>query len=149
MAKKLLDWKSIIYLGIESEELDYKAAQDWGKLDRVGKSKFVRHCLAMANTRGGNIVVGVGEDKSGRPCLGTGVTEKQSKSFDPTAVGSFINRFADPAIDFDIERLTIDSKRYVIFVVRRFSTLPHVCSYNCDSELQQGVFYIQPMLRVD
>lgn len=137
------DWREIVYRGIETEELDYKAAQDWKKLSRGGRAKFARHCMAMANTKGGYIVVGVGEDHFGKPSLYTGVTERQARSFDPTAVGNFINRFADPAIDFDIERPVIDGKQYVIFVIRRFAMLPHVCAYNCDCELLQGVFYIR------
>ena len=48
-----IDWEALIYRGIESEELDYKAAQNWTKLNRAGKAKFARHCMAMANTKGG------------------------------------------------------------------------------------------------
>ncbi len=138
-----VDWKSIIYRGIESEELDYKAAQNWNNLSRAGKARFARHCMAMANTKGGYIVVGVGEDGSGRPCIYSGVTDRQCKSFDPTDVGNVINRYSDPALDFDIDRPVVDGKRYVIFVIRRFSEIPHVCSYSCNSEVQQGVFYIR------
>jgi len=138
-----VDWRSIIYREIESEELDYKAAQNWGRLKRAEKAKFARHCMAMANTKGGYLVVGVGEDKAGRPRLYTGLTEKEAKSFDPTDVGNFINRYSDPEVDFDIEKPVVDRKRYVVFVIRRFSSLPHVCGYSCENELQQGVFYIR------
>ncbi|MDD3118644.1 MAG: ATP-binding protein [Victivallales bacterium] len=137
------DWRSIIYRAVESEELDYKAAQNWSELSRAGKAKFVRHCMALANTKGGYIVVGVGEDASGRPCVYTGLTEKQSRSFDPTAVGNFINNYADPEIDFSLERPLVDGRQYAVFVVRRFNSLPHVCSYGCETELQQGVLYIR------
>lgn len=137
------DWRELIYRGIESDTLDYKAAQNWNSLSRGGRSKFVRHCLALANTKGGFIVVGVGEDPSGQPADYTGLSEEQVKSFDPTSVGNFINRFADPQIDFTIERPEIDGKRYVIFVVRRFQMIPHVCSYSYEHELLQGVFYIR------
>ena len=137
------DWKAVVYRGIESEELDFKAAQNWTKLKRSAKGKFVRHCLALANTKGGYIVVGVGENKAGKPVDYTGLTEEESHSFDPSTVGSFINNYTEPAIDFTIERPIIDGKRYVIFVVRRFSDIPHVCSNNCESELQQGAFYIR------
>lgn len=144
MSEKIqIDWKSIVCRGVESEELDYKAAQDWRKLSRHGKSKFVRHCLAMANTKGGYIVVGVGEDSAGQPSLFTGLTGEQAKSFDPTIVGNFINKYADPEIDFTVERPIVDGKRYAIFVIRRFSNIPHVCSYGFENELQQGVFYIR------
>jgi schlafen family protein len=137
------DWKNIVYRGVESEELDYKAAIDWKKLNRVGKSKFVRHCLAMANTKGGYIVVGVGEDSAGQPSLFTGLTPAQAKSFDPTIIGNFVNRYADPEIDLTIERPIVDGKRYAIFVIRPFSNIPHVCAYGLNEELQQGVFYIR------
>jgi hypothetical protein len=138
-----VDWESIIYRGIESEELDYKAAQNWNNLSRAGKARFARHCMAMANTKGGYIVVGVGEDRAGRPCIYSGVNDRQCKSFDPTDVGNVINRYSDPPLDFDIDRPVVGGKRYVIFVIRRFSEIPHVCSYSCNSEVQQGVFYIR------
>ena len=141
--KITIDWSALIYRGVESDELDYKAAQNWRDLDRRGKSKFVRHCLAMANTKGGYIVIGVGEDDSGKPSIFTGMNDRQSKSFDPTDVGHFINRFADPAIDFDIEKPVVDGKRYIVFVIRRFSALPHVCGFGCETELQQCAFYIR------
>ncbi len=137
------DWKPIIIRGIESEELDYKAAQNWNNLTRSGKARFARHCMAMANTKGGYIVVGVGEDKTGRPCVYAGVNDRQCKSFDPTDVGNSVNRFSDPPSDFDVERPVVDGKRYVVFVIRRFSEIPHVCAVSCNSELQQGVFYIR------
>jgi len=140
---KQIDFESIIYRGIESDELDYKSAQNWNDLSRAGKSKFVRHSLAMANTKGGYIVVGVGENEAGKPCLYTGLTEKEAKSFDPTSVGNFINRYADPEIEFTLEKPEVDGKQYVIFVIKRFSKLPHVCGYGLGDELNQGVFYIR------
>lgn len=138
-----MDWREIVYRGVESQTLDYKAAQSWIGLSRVGKAKFARHAMAMANTKGGYLVVGVGEDDSGNPTLHTGLTESQLRSFDPSTVGQFINLFADPSIDFDIVRPEIDGKSYAIFVIRRFIGLPHVCSDHCGYELQQGVFYIR------
>ena len=143
MSEISIDWENIIYRGIESESLDYKAAQNWSLLSRPGKAKFVRHCLALANTKGGYVVIGVGEDKTGKPSDYTGVTPAQAKSFDPTIVGDFVNRFADPPIDFDVARPVVDDKQYVVFVVRRFSTLPHVCNKGCIDTLQQGAFYIR------
>ncbi|MEG1980797.1 MAG: putative DNA binding domain-containing protein, partial [Victivallaceae bacterium] len=60
-------WREIIYRGVESDTLDYKYGMNWIKMSRQSKAKFVRHCLAFANTQGGCIVIGVGEDKSGHP----------------------------------------------------------------------------------
>ena len=138
-----MDWESIIKRGVESDELDYKAAQNWNKLSRAGRAKFARHCMAMANTKGGYVVVGVGEDASGKPSLLTGLTEEESQSFDPTEIGNFVNRFSDPQIEFTLERPVVDGKQFVIFAIKRFSQLPHVCTGGCEHELQQGVFYIR------
>ncbi len=138
-----VDWAAVVRRGIESDELDYKAAQNWRELDRRKKAKFTRHCIAFANTKGGYIVVGVGEDKAGKPALFTGLTDEQLKSFDPTDVGNYINRRVDPPIDFEIVKPKVGTKRYVIFVVRRFKELPHVCTGAVDGELQLGCFYIR------
>ena len=138
-----MDWENIIKRGVESDELDYKAAQNWNKLTRTGRAKFARHCMAMANTKGGYVVVGVGEDASGKPCLFTGLTEEESQSFDPTEIGNFINRFSDPQIEFTLERPVVDGRQYVVFAIKRFTQLPHVCTGSCEHELQQGVFYIR------
>jgi Schlafen, AlbA_2 len=138
-----INWNELITRGIESDELDYKAAQNFKELSSAGKAKFVRHCLALANTKGGYLVIGVGEDRSGRPSLLTGLTDEQARSFDPSLVGGFINAHVDPPIDFTIERPVVNGKQYAVFVIRRFSNVPHVCSRPCDRELQQGVFYIR------
>ena len=138
-----MDWESIIRRGVESDELDYKAAQNWNKLSRVGRAKFARHCMAMANTKGGYVVVGVSEDSAGKPALLTGLTEEESQSFDPTEIGNFINRFSDPQVEFTLERPVVDGKQFVVFAIKRFSQLPHVCTGGCEHELQQGIFYIR------
>jgi hypothetical protein len=58
-------------------------------------------------------------------------------------VGNFINKHADPQINFTLERPMVDDRQYVIFAIQRFDDIPHVCSQGCDHELQQGVFYIR------
>ncbi|MBO5959062.1 MAG: ATP-binding protein, partial [Lentisphaeria bacterium] len=92
------DWRELIYRGVESDELDYKSAMNWNKLSRTGKGKLLRHCLALANTRGGYIVVGVSEDAYGRPRIYQGLTEEEAHSFAPSPVGSFLTHYADPPI---------------------------------------------------
>ena len=139
----MTDWEEVIKRGVESDVLDYKAAQNWNELNRVGRAKFARHCMALANTKGGFVVVGVGEDPSGKPSELTGLTEKEALSFDPTAVGNFVNRYADPQIEFTLERPVVEGKQFIVFAVKPFSQMPHICTGGCDCELLQGVFYIR------
>ena len=137
------DWRQIIYCGIENQQIDFKAAQDWNEIGRSGRAKFARHAMALANTSGGYIVIGVGEDANGNPTLYTGMDEKQASSFDPSSVGQTINRYADPAVEFDLVKPVLDEKLYVVLVVYPFKNLPHICNDVCDDELQRGVFYIR------
>lgn len=137
------DFAELIHRGFESDELDYKAHQNWNTMSKAARGKFIRHLIAFANTKGGFLVVGVGEDEFGRPANLTGVSDEEAASFDPTPVGSFINRYVEPPLDFSIERPVVDNKIFVIFIVRRFKTLPHVCVNGLDVELNTGMFYIR------
>ena len=135
--------REVVFRGVESDELDYKASQSWTALTRAGRGKIIRHLIALANTKGGFLVIGVGEDASGRPSLYTGVSDEECASFDPSTVGTFVNRCVEPPINFTIERPLIDGRRFVIFIVKPFSQLPHVCCNSVETELTMGVFYIR------
>ncbi|MBE6357342.1 MAG: ATP-binding protein [Lentisphaerae bacterium] len=137
------DFAELVTRQVESDELDYKSAMSWRTMTRQEKGKIVRHLTAFANTGGGFLVIGVGEDASGVPGVYTGVSEEQAGSFDPTPVGNFINAHIEPPLDYTIERPMVNGKRYVIFVVRPFKNLPHVCSKGVEGELQEGIFYIR------
>lgn len=143
VSSEMEDWREIVYCGLENQQIDFKSPQDWNEIGRTGRAKFARHAIALANTMGGYVVVGVGEDANGNPTNYIGMTEAQASSFDPSAVGQTINRYADPSVSLDIVRPEIDGKLFVIIVVRPFRDIPHVCGDACDDELQRGVFYIR------
>ncbi len=136
-------WRELVLRGVESDELDYKSAMDWGEMSKAARAKIVRHVLAFANTFGGYLVIGVGEDASGKPVDYQGMTPRQLHSFDPSAVTSYINHLVDPPVNLEIVRPEVDGKNYVILVIKPFNVLPHVCASGVDGELQQGVFYIR------
>lgn len=140
---KAYDPEELVFRGVESDELDYKAAMNWNTMSRVAKGKLLRHLTAFANTRGGFLVIGVAENDSGIPDRWTGVSEREAASFDPTAVGNFISSHVEPPLDFTIDRPEVRGRRFVIFAVRPFSGLPHICCRGIETELQEGVFYIR------
>ena len=37
-------WRELVYRGVESDELDYKAAMNWNLLSKSGRAKLVRLC---------------------------------------------------------------------------------------------------------
>ena len=137
------DFEELIRRAVESDELDYKAHQSWNTMTRTAKAKIVRHLAAFANTRGGYLVIGVGEDNSGYPGVLQGLSDEESASFDPSKVGAFVKNYVEPQIDFTIERPVVDGKRFVVFVIKPFSVMPHVCCQAVEHELREGVFYIR------
>ncbi len=137
------DWREIIYCGLENQQIDFKSPQDWVKIGRSGRAKFARHAIALANTNGGYVVVGVAEDSDGNPTKYIGMTEEEAASFDPSTVGQTISRSADPPVSIDIVRPVVDGKRYVVLVVYPFKDMPHVCSNAFPDELRTGVFYVR------
>lgn len=142
-ASKEHDFEELVYRGVESDELDYKMHMSWHTMSRAAKGKLVRHLTAFANTRGGYLVIGVGEDRFGNPNCHTGVSPAEAGSFDPSSVGTFINSYIEPPINFTIERPVVRGKKYVIFVIHPFDAMPHVCTTTIEGELQSGVFYIR------
>lgn len=136
-------FEELVKRGVESEILDYKGPMDFRAIGKSGQAKIARHMAALANTHGGHIVIGVGEDAGGHPSVYTGLNAAEAHSFDPSSVGPVINHLIEPPIDFVIERPLVDGKRYAIIKVRPFAVMPHVCASGVSPELQQGVFYIR------
>ena len=137
------DFKELVYRGVESDVLDYKAPVNWTLLSKQQKAKFVRHALAFANTGGGAIVIGVREDLNGHPSIYEGLSDEECHSFDPSTVGTYINSHVDPAIDLTVERPLVDGKRYAILIIKPFKDIPHVATHSIDDELRSGIFYIR------
>ncbi len=137
------DWGKIVYCGLENQQIDFKAPQNWNTIGRAGRAKFARHAIALANTSGGYVVIGVGEDENGNPKKYDGMSVEEASSFDPSAVGQTLASYADPPISLDVVRPVLDGKQYVVLVIYPFREMPHVCSNTCEHELQSGVFYVR------
>ena len=86
----------------ESDDLDYKSGQ-YDLTDNVGKSKFIKDVVAMANTPrsgAGYILVGV-QERSGKPIAVIGVTDHP----DEAALGSIVAGKVHPTPRFAYRQL--------------------------------------------
>jgi len=135
------DWEAILQRNFESKELDYKGPCAWERDDKKSRCEIVKDILAMANTKGGFIVVGVSETPTGFSF--DGLSEDQCKSFETTRLNVFVQKYADPPINARIIKYESSGCNFVIIEVPRFPDTPHICQSNYEGVLASGRIYVR------
>ncbi len=132
---------AILMQGHESKELDYKAAIAWDEVDKAGCCALVKDILAMANTRGGFVVIGVSEQATGYSF--DGVSPAEAQTFDTTRLNRFLEGYAEPHINALLRKVTHGSKTFVIIEVPAFPDTPHVCQKAYPGVLTAPTIYVR------
>ncbi|MHC4660357.1 MAG: AlbA family DNA-binding domain-containing protein [Planctomycetota bacterium] len=135
------DWDAIIGLGFESKDFDYKGPCSWDPSDKASCCGLVKDVLAMANTKGGHIVIGVEETETGYNFKG--LTDEQMASFDTTKVNQFVQRYAEPPINVTVHKELFEGKNYIIVSVPHFPSTPHVCKKEFPDVLKPVTIYVR------
>src|SRR5579884_1066560 len=105
----------IVRRGEETRDLDYKGPMAWDEGDKKACCSLVKDVLAMANTLGGHIVIGVAE--SGGTFSWDGLSAEQLKTWDTSRVNRFLQNYADPPINLRLNKVECGGKQYVILTV--------------------------------
>ncbi len=119
---------SLIRLEREEESLDYKRGYDLaGKRVTKDKLEMVADVVAMANTSGGYIVLGVDEDRSGtaaayRP---SGILQDHLEALDPEKLGSQVNAYLGVPVNFKLQRHYLDDYEGKCFALIYVEESPH------------------------
>jgi predicted HTH transcriptional regulator len=88
------------------------------KLKTNHPEKIVREMVAFANTEGGKLIVGIGDDKS--------IKGLKFPDEDEFILQRAIDKYIYPAIDYDLERLTVEGEREVlIYNIQKSPVKPH------------------------
>ncbi len=136
------DWERIVKKDRESRDLDYKAPCSWDpKHKRELCCGLVKDILAMANSLGGWIVIGVEEIEEGWDYKG--LTKEQSSSFETTKINQFVQNYADPPINTEVIKKQVDEKLFVIICVPRFPDTPHICQKDFSGALKDRTIYVR------
>jgi antitoxin component of MazEF toxin-antitoxin module/predicted HTH transcriptional regulator len=136
-----VDWSKIVYRNFESKELDYKGPCAWDENDKKACCELVKDVLALANTTGGWIVVGVKEAKTG--FVHEGLTEQQAQSFDTSRLNRFVQNYADPPINSHVHKAPLDGRIFVVIEVPPFPDAPHVCQKDYPGVLAACAIYVR------
>jgi hypothetical protein len=102
---------------------------------------LVKDILALANTGGGWLVIGVSE--TGVAFSPDGVSEEQAASFETTQVNKFLNNYADPPINTRIHKPEVKGKRFVAIGIPGFSDTPHICQKEYPGVLTAPTLYVR------
>lgn len=131
--------QELIQLGKEGRSLEFKQSTPWA--DGRFKAQIAKAILAFSNVRdGGRIVIGVEQVHDGG-FTPRGMTDEHLSTWNFDDLASYVSEFADPFVDFSMERLTFDSNTYLVITISEFKDLPVICKRDGANLLRRGAIY--------
>lgn len=131
----------IIHRGTETRDLDYKGAMEWDESDKKACASLVKDVLAMANSGGGYLVIGVDEKDHGFEW--TGLDADALESFESSRFNRFIQNYSDPPVNCTIAKVPDDGKNFVVIGVPSFHDTPHICQKGFPGALRATALYVR------
>jgi CheY-like chemotaxis protein len=133
--------QALLNLGTESPTLDYKETLDISSRD--GLAKVAKDVIAMANSGGGTIIVGVAEKAKGH-FEQVGLSPEVLEKLEVSLVNKSLRGFMDTAFHIGVRRVTDGDKTFVFLEVPAAKDLPILAKKKNESaSLYQGRLYIR------
>lgn len=133
------EFYQLIEAGKENRRLEFKGSGAWS--DSNFREKIIRSVLAMSNIKdGGDIVIGVTQTQEKINL--DGMKDGDFASFSEETVKDKVSNYTDPNVDFDLEKVTCDKKKFIVIRVREFEEVPIICKKS-GSELKEGAIYVR------
>ena len=132
--------QELLERGYETRGIEFKGTRP--RSDKLFFARVVRAVLGMSNRRdGGVIVLGVKEkDKRLEP---VGLADDAFKSWNYDDISAGIAPYADPYVEFQLEDLMLDGKRFAIITVAEFLEIPTICQRDYQGVLRAGACYVR------
>ena len=137
------EFKEMLAYGREQSGVEYK-----GPGSRTGNkqlfAKVIRATLSMANHRnGGLVVIGVEEGADGI-LIPTGLSEADLATWSVyDDLADAISRYADPHVNFELEVVIFNERKFVIIRVLEFDDVPVLCKRDYPEVLREGACYVR------
>ena len=134
------EFGELLALGHEKRGLEFKGPGK--RTDRAFFALVVRAILGMANRQdGGVVVIGVADDGA---ALGpTGLALEQLDTWTHDATGDGLAEYADPPVEFTLERVRFQSKDFILLRVDEFDEVPVLCKQDYPQTLRKGACYVR------
>lgn len=104
----------LVHLGIETTSHDYKETVDLSS--KVGRASLAKDVIAMANSGGGTIVLGVAEPRPGE-FVPQGLTEAVLDSLETSRLHRAVNDYLDPPVLTTVRRVKEGDQTFVLLTV--------------------------------
>ena len=133
--------QTLLNLGTENPTLDYKETLDISS--RNGRAKVAKDVIAMANSGGGNIIIGVAEKTKGH-FEKVGLSPEALEKLEVSLVNKSLRGFMDPSFHIGVRRVIDGEKTFVFLEVPGEKDLPILAKKKNESaSLYQGRLYIR------
>jgi hypothetical protein len=136
-----VEWEDVLLAGVERKDLDYKGPAEWNEQDKKACCEIVKDVLAMANTNGGFIVIGVAEGDTGFDW--TGLSPDDLKTWETSRLNRFIQNYADPPINATLHKKRYEGKDFVFVQIPAFIDVPHICQKDYPGVLSTTAIYVR------
>lgn len=133
---------AVVHRGAETRDYDYKGPCSWSpKDDKKACCELTKDIVAMANTAGGILVIGVDEEQ--HRFTFTGLQPEQAKTWETTSMNEFVNNYVDPPINCTLQQIECEGRLFVAIRIPPFSFTPHLITKDYPGALARFTLYVR------
>lgn len=121
----------------ERRDLEFKEGKKWDGL----KPKLAKGALALSNIEGGGyIIIGIGKGRDDMFHKPKGMPREDALTYDLDKISDYINAFADPPIDIEVQHFGKGGRFFVVIKVHEFAAEPVICKKD-HNDIRRGILY--------
>lgn len=120
------DFERLLQVNHEVASLEFKGAGAADDKNFFGL--ILKAAMRLSNKRdGGVIIIGVDWDRTNHQAVLSGLTEKSLKTWDYDYLTDQFAKFTSPTVNFTMQVMTYDGKKFVVLEIEEFSDIPVLC----------------------
>ncbi len=126
--------KQFLEYGSETVNLDFKGSH---LLDKTALLELVKDIFAMANTRGGGVII-IGVDEVDGRFKNTGISLSDLASFKEDDLKDIAGRCASSAVSFSSRIVEWEENPYLLIQISEFEEFPVICACSQSKTLKSA-----------